>query len=205
MMADIRYILVEDKIRRLLIFIFVTVVVSTLCGAVFGCISRLAGWGFSGLAIFVGLSVGLAAEIYRWSDKPQQLVTCVISLIPGLILFAWVADKPPWKAQTAIPENQVDDLCIRVCALRLCRERQIIGVFDFNDVPEEICSEAGLTVKEMSFAEKLSLCNNIFGKRINAPQTSDGLSWVIWIFLTLAAAVTPFAIRARFFHGPVYG
>jgi hypothetical protein len=120
----------------------------------------------------------------------------------GLALFGWASHLPAWRAETAVANDEVDDLCVRVTAMRLCHERKVMGVFDFSDVPRAIRDEAEQRVARMPVQEKLAMCDQTFGKRINAgatnsPSAGSVAMGSLWVVLALAAAASPALLHHR--------
>jgi hypothetical protein len=96
----------------------------------------------------------------------------------------------------------VDDLCVRVTAMRLCYERKVMGVFDFSDVPQAIRAEARDRVAQMPVEDKLTMCDQTFGKRINAGAASSLSAGsmamgLLWVLLALAVAAAPALLQHR--------
>ena len=75
----------------------------------------------------------------------------------GLIVFACTCTAARWNAAAEVPGGRIDELCQRVVALRICGERQVMGVFDYRDVPEPIRREAMDRVEAMDRAEKFGI------------------------------------------------
>lgn len=176
---------------------------AVLSGLVLGWISRCAGWDCGPLMIGVGLAVGASVLWFTFIGHHERLVIGLLTAIVGVGVFAWTNHEADWKAQTAVATDELDDLCVRVVALQICHERQVMGVFDFADVPQPIREEAADRVRdEMSHADKLAMCDRIYGQRINAdPQTSTHTASLVsrgaWLLLGVAASAVPPLVQQR--------
>jgi hypothetical protein len=172
-------------------------------GLALGWINRSAGWEYGPLTIGVGLAVGASVFWFTLIGHHERLVIGLLTAIVGVGVFAWINHESDWKAQDVVPTDELDDLCVRVVALQICHERQVMGVFDFVDVPQPIREEAADRVRdEMSHADKLAMCDRIYGQRINAdPQTSTHTASLVsrgaWLLLGVAASAVPPLVQQR--------
>lgn len=194
--------MIEETHKRWLIFLASACGMAALAGLGLGWLSKSVGWGFSALALPAGLAAGLVPLAFRWPSLPERLAVSVVLAGLGLAVFGWASYLPAWRAETAVASEEVDDLCVRVTAMRLCHERKVMGVFDFSDVPQAILEEANQRVAQMTVQEKLAMCDQTFGKRINAGAsnpTSGGSVALgsLWVLLTLAAAAAPALLQHR--------
>ncbi len=195
--------MIDELTRRWVWLIASVACVASVSGILLGWLSKSAGWGFCALAVFVGLMVGVVMSAFRWPTLSERIITGVIALVLGLGLFVWTSHLPVWRAETAVADDKINDLCIRVVALRMCHERKIMGVFDFNDVPMPIYDEAKQRVTTMPQQEKLAICDQTFGKRINdnISAGSTGIDVLlangIWVVLALVGLVVPDVIKKR--------
>jgi hypothetical protein len=167
-----------------------------LGGLLLGVWARSAGWGFCALAIAVGLVPGLAMLGFARAGASERLITAGVATLLGLLVFGWASHVPAWRAETAVAPEELDDLCVRITAMRHCGERKIMGVFDFADVPAHIVDESRQEVAEMPRETKLAMCNRTFGARMNqavhAGPSAEAISkGVVWVVLAAAAATGP--------------
>lgn len=194
--------MIDETHKRWFIFLASACGVAVLAGLGLGWLSKSIDWGFSVLALPAGLAVGLVPLAFRWPSLPERLAVGGVVAGLGLAVFGWASYLPAWRTETAVASEEVDDLCVRVTAMRLCHERKIMGVFDFSDVPPAIRDEAKQRVAQMPVQDKLTLCDQTFGKRINAGAsnpTSGGSVALgsLWVLLTLAAAAAPALLQHR--------
>ena len=194
--------MIDETHKRWFIFLASACGVAALAGLGLGWLSKSLGWGFSGLALLAGLAAGLVPPAFRWPCLAERLAVGVVVCGLGLALFGWASYLPTWRAETAVASEEVDDLCVRVTAMRLCHERKVMGVFDFSDVPQAVRDEAKQRVAQMPVQEKLALCDQTFGKRINAGATHSHSAGSVamgslWVLLALAAAAAPAVLQDR--------
>lgn len=192
----------REHLRQLLKLGCVSTGTAVGLGLLLGWGSRAGGWGFSFLAVFIGLAVGGVAVWMKARHSRSCAAVAVIASTVGLIAFAIVSYAPSWKAQNCVPNAKLDELCVRVVALQLCHKRKIMGVFDYRDVPAAIRNEANQNVKNMPQPEKLAICDQTFGKRINDSSTGTTkigaiLVGGLWVALALAASAAPTLIKQR--------
>ena len=190
----------NEAIGRRLIFFAVLGCVVGVSGMLLGWVAHSAGWGICALALPVGWSAGLAALAF--DAQRLRIVGGVVAAVLGLALFIWASRPPAWCAETAVAEGELDELCVRVASMRIARERNLMHVFDFNDVPEPIRAEAREHVADLSRNEKFTLCDRTFGKRINDGARTPIeagllLSGGLWIALAMLGSIAPAAIRQR--------
>lgn len=186
-----------------MIHLGMAVAVALGAGLAAGLLSRLAGWGFSPLAIPVGLLVGLTTLRSAGFEPAERLAIAGVATLLGLTLFGLLSYQPPWQAEQNINRDDLDELCVQIVAMRLCRERQMMGVFDFADVPDPVVAEARTQVRAMPPRQKYSLCDRTFGERINenAPASeSAGRAGqvVLWGALAVLSALAPPLLKEQF-------
>jgi hypothetical protein len=194
--------MIDEIHKRWFLFLASACGVAVLAGLGLGWLSKSVGWGFSALALPAGLAVGLVPLLFRWPSLPERLAVGVAVAGLGLALFGRASYLPAWRAETAVAGDEVHDLCVRVTAMRLCHERTVMGVFDFSDVPQAIRDEAKQRVARMPVQEKLAMCDQTFGKRINAgannsPSSGSVALGSLWVLLALAAAAAPALLQHR--------
>ncbi|MFP4434224.1 MAG: hypothetical protein ACLFTN_07125 [Phycisphaerae bacterium] len=194
--------MIDETHKRWFIFLASACGMAALAGVSMGWLSKSLGWGFSALALPAGLAVGLVPLAFRWSCLAERLAVVFVVAGLGLAMFGWASYLPAWRAETAVANEEVDDLCVRVTAMRLCHERKVMGVFDFSDVPEAIRDEAKQRVARMPVEDKLAMCDQTFGKRINAgatqsPSAGSVAMGSLWVVLALASAAAPALLQHR--------
>ena len=194
--------MIEDTHKRWIVFLASACGVAVLAGLGLGWLSKSLGWGFSALALLSGLAAGLVSLSFRWPSPGERVSVGLAAAGVGLAVFAWGSYQPAWQAETAVASEEVDDLCVRVTAMRLCHKRKVMGVFDFADVPEPIVAEARQKVQAMPAKTKYELCNRTFADRINANFSQGETGGVIaraaiWSLLSLGLAAGPALLKER--------
>ncbi len=189
-------------LKRLFAVVGPSIFVAVVLAMPLGWLSRTMGWGFGPLAVFVGLGAGLVSAWRREGTAMGRIGSGLVGAVLGLIVFACTCTAARWNATAEVPDDRIDELCRRVVALRICGERQVMGVFDYQDVPDPIRREARDRVESMARAEKFDICDRTFGDRINDSAGGQAgipvaVTAVLWFVLACCAAVAPAAIRGR--------
>ena len=76
------------------------------------------------------------------------------------------AEVPP--DETLYAPSQINALAVRVVALRMCQQRQMRGIFDYGDVPDDIRRQAKAEVDAMSGRQKEDLLRATFSVQLTA-------------------------------------
>ncbi len=192
----------SEKVKRRIVISAVAVCSALVAAGFAGFSAKRAGRGFCALAIVAGLLPGLAMLGFSRVKASERIGIAIGAAILGLLVFGWVSYLPAWRAETALASGDLENMCVRITAMRICGERKMMGVFDPADVPPEIFTEAERRVSTMPREEKLAMCNKTFGKRINSGAKKAGnmgamLTGVLWVALALAAAAGPAVLRDR--------
>ena len=190
----------DERSSQRLILLVAASGAAALVGVVLGLASKSAGWGLAWFALPVGLSAGLVVTAAHTLNTRERVMVGGLAAMLGLAVLAWAGHDVRWHAAADVDDHEQDELCVRVVALQTCHEQKLMGVFDFNDVPEPICAAARQRVADMPSAEKLALLDHTFGERINdstAAETSSLGSLLrhgAWGALAVTGAIVPIGL-----------
>jgi len=76
------------------------------------------------------------------------------------------AEQP--SDETLYTPSQIDALAVHIVALRMCQQRQMRGIFDYADVPDDIRRQAKAEVDAMSGRQKEYLLRATFSAQLTA-------------------------------------
>jgi hypothetical protein len=177
----------------------VAAVTALLCAALANCV----GWRPDWLLAVVGLCAGLCAAALPLATTRSRIGSGWVGAGIGLALLNALTGQGTWQAQTQVPDGELDELCVRIVALRTCHTQEIMGVFDFADVPPAICEQARREVAQMLHPQKLALVDQTFASRINEASAAQSAGLVtvcqsgLHYLLAFVAAAIPAALRQR--------
>ena len=91
------------------------------------------GWGFSMLALFVGLAAGLTVRLVRFENIENNVASCCVVIAATLLGLAThgavvSATTSYWSAQQEVGPEELDFTVRKHLTGRLCRERRVVGV-----------------------------------------------------------------------------
>lgn len=177
------------------------IVVGTLLGLAAGAWEVGLGW----MALPVGLAAGVPLRLFGVHHHRVTFLVALLCMGTGITVHAgaYRLAKPGWTAKQKVRSGELDGQTRRILALQMCCERKIMGVWDYDGVPQEIKDEADDRVEEMSEDEKLALCDETFAQRINTPADRGGrdngfLALAGWVVLTGVLAIAPLALKNRY-------
>ena len=183
----------------------VSLLAAIVVGALLGLAAGVWRVGFGWLALPVGLAAGVALRLFGVHHHRTTLLVALLCMGAGLAVHVGVCRlvRPEWTAKEQVRGGELDKQAGRILALQMCGERKIMGVWDYEGVPQKIKDEANDHVEAMSEAEKLALCDETFARRINATAGESNrnrgfLALAGWVVLTGVLAVAPLVLKNRY-------
>ncbi len=191
--------------KKLLIAAGVTLLAAIVVGALSGLAAGAWRVGFGWLALPVGLAAGLPLRLFGVHHHRVTLLAALLCMGAGLAVHVGACrlDGPEWTAKEQVSGGQLDEQAGRILALQMCCKRKIMGVWDYEGVPQEIKDQASDRVAAMSEKAKFALCDETFARRINTSADNGGrdrgfLTRIGWAVLTGVLAIAPAALKNRY-------
>ncbi len=191
--------------KKLLTAAGVSLLAAVTIGAMLGLAAGAWRVGFGWLALPVGLAAGVPLRLFGMHRHRATFLAALLCTGAGLAAHIGVRRlaKPEWTAKQQVGDEKLDELSREVLALQMCCEQKIMGVWDYDGVPQEIKDEADGRVKAMSEKEKLALCDETFARRINTPAGGGGrgrgfIAQAGWAVLSGVLAIAPLALKNRY-------
>ena len=127
---------IENKklITQSVVYFSVIFLIAMLLGFV---IRKISSGQFVGV-IGVGLLVGIALMGIKTSNLRIKIVLIFAGTLFGIATFMWFAHLKSWDASNEIKKGDVDSVCQKIVALQICHERNMMGIFDYENVPKKI-------------------------------------------------------------------
>ncbi len=195
----------ESDRKKFLTATLVSLAAAMVVGTLLGLAAGAWGVGLGWMALPVGLAAGVPLRLFGVHHHRVTFLVALLCMGTGMAVHtgAYRLAKPGWTAKQKVHSRELDGQAKRILALQMCCERKIMGVWDYDGVPQEIKDQADERVAEMSEDEKLALCDETFAQRINTPADRGGrdngfLALAGWVVLTGVLAIAPLALKNRY-------